>query len=118
MMWACSACGVFVPIRHHISHLLNFAGVRVLGSEKHELLRQVPKSLVDIFKIGSTAPGGHLPLSFSLVHCTALPKCYKTVALEERKGVGRLSDAVGVVRSRPTEQERLQIRLHVCKVLC
>ena len=40
----------------------NFTGVRVLGSEKHELLRQVPKSLVDVFKIGSTAPGRHLML--------------------------------------------------------
>ena len=43
------------------------AGVRVLGSEKHELLRQVPKSLVDVFKIGSTAPGRLLQFMASVL---------------------------------------------------
>ena len=33
------------------------AGVRVISSTQHELLRQVPTSLVDVFKIGSTTPG-------------------------------------------------------------
>ena len=32
-------------------------GVRLISAEKHELLSRVPDSLVDIFKIGSTAPG-------------------------------------------------------------
>lgn len=32
-------------------------GVRLISSEKHELLSRVPDSLVDVFKIGSTAPG-------------------------------------------------------------
>ena len=34
-----------------------FAGVRIVSSTQHELLRQVPNSLVDVFKIGSTTPG-------------------------------------------------------------
>lgn len=32
-------------------------GVRLVSAEKHELLSRVPDSLVDVFKIGSTAPG-------------------------------------------------------------
>lgn len=32
-------------------------GVRLISAEKHELLSRVPDSLVDVFKIGSTAPG-------------------------------------------------------------
>ncbi len=32
-------------------------GVRLISAEQHELLSRVPDSLVDIFKIGSTAPG-------------------------------------------------------------
>ena len=35
-------------------------GVRLISAEKHELLSRVPDSLVDIFKIGSTAPGALL----------------------------------------------------------
>ncbi|KAL3162570.1 hypothetical protein ABBQ38_008623 [Trebouxia sp. C0009 RCD-2024] len=35
-------------------------GVRLVSAEKHELLSRVPDSLVDVFKIGSTAPGALL----------------------------------------------------------
>ena len=39
-------------------------GVRILTSQRHELLRRVPDALVDIFRIGSTSPG-----------CTPAPAC-------------------------------------------
>ena len=38
-------------------------GVRLISAEQHELLSRVPDSLVDIFKIGSEAPG-QLPTAY------------------------------------------------------
>ena len=38
-------------------------GVRLISAEKHEFLSRVPDSLVDVFKIGSTAPGDSQQLS-------------------------------------------------------
>ena len=32
-------------------------GVRLISAQQHELMSRVPDSLVDIFQIGSTAPG-------------------------------------------------------------
>ena len=39
--------------------------VRLISAEKHELLSRVADSLVDVFKIGSAAPG-------ALLHCCIL----------------------------------------------
>lgn len=52
-------------------------GVRLLSAEKHELLSRVPDSLVDVFKIGSTAPGavfGILPYLASMLPGFYTPK--------------------------------------------
>lgn len=46
-------------------------GVRLISAEKHELLSRVPDSLVDVFKIGSTAPG-------TLFGCQFLHQCAVT----------------------------------------
>ena len=46
-------------------------GVRLISGDRHEFLSRVPDSLVDIFKIGSTAPGACLPaLAPVLPSCT------------------------------------------------
>lgn len=43
-------------------------GVRLLSAEQHELLSRVPDSQVDVFRIGSTAPGQlGLLLGYSLL---------------------------------------------------
>ena len=48
-------------------------GVRLISAQQHELMSRVPDSLVDIFQIGSTAPGQfyYTPTIFSILKHTA-----------------------------------------------
>lgn len=48
-------------------------GARIISAEQHDLLRRVPDPLVEVFSIGSTAPGGapvNLVLPAGLSFCT------------------------------------------------
>lgn len=44
-------------IEEHTVLVSECDGVRLISAEQHELLSRVPDSQVDIFRIGSTAPG-------------------------------------------------------------
>lgn len=66
-------------IKHNLEHrtilVSECDGVRLISAEKHELLSRVPDSLVDIFKIGSTAPGDCGALCYSLCLSACLDHC-------------------------------------------
>ena len=49
-------------------------GVKLISAQQHELLSRVPDSQVDVFRIGSTAPGLH---SSSIAACVC---CHSSAA--------------------------------------
>ena len=55
-------------IEEHTVLVSECDGVRLISAEQHELLSRVPDSQVDIFRIGSTAPG-MLGLPCKLLSC-------------------------------------------------
>ena len=46
-----------LPIQEGTVLVTECDSVRILSGEQHELLRRVPDAQVDVFRIGSTAPG-------------------------------------------------------------
>ena len=55
-----------LPIQNGTVLVTECDSVRMLSGEQHELLRRVPDAQVDVFRIGSTAPGDCLGIRFWL----------------------------------------------------
>ena len=51
-----------LPIQEGTVLVTECDSVRILSDEQHELLRRVPDAHVDVFRIGSTAPGDCLKI--------------------------------------------------------
>lgn len=56
-------------IEEHTLLVSECDGVRLISAQQHELLSRVPDSQVDVFRIGSTAPGNtYMTLMLALWH--------------------------------------------------
>ena len=67
-----------LPIQEGTVLVTECDSVRILSGEQHELLRRVPDAQVDVFRIGSTAPGDSLGIRLRLYQLWVALECGST----------------------------------------